>query len=287
MKKISLLFVLILGGCGRLESLEAIPKVTPTDFLLSQPYLNIKLFSNELILIQPSSTFLVYLLGVITILLGLRFLKDKSYASRKWWGISMIFWGLGAIAAGTSYQGFGYELKCSGYEYCTFTSWWEIIYLYLTAISINSLAIAIAYSCTKGRLRKFMFVFSLASALIYLVVLIVGSVVPIRFLVSYELFMLFFMPNFILFFILNVKQYRKRKDEMNKYLIITWLLFLAVNISYFVYLLLGVTTPLYNSTGVWFSENDVLHVTLIFWMIFIWSVVRKKIHDYETFEEDA
>ena len=112
------------------------PLVTPLEYLSGKPYIEL----GSIILIVPSSTFFVYALGIIIVLLGVSFLKQKGEVSF-WWGISMILWGLGALLAGTSYQGLGYELKCAGETYCTFTSWFELAYLYTTAISIAVLAV--------------------------------------------------------------------------------------------------------------------------------------------------
>lgn len=270
--------VLILLGIFNPTGILMSPSVTPAEYLNGIPYANI---FNSFILIKPSSTFFVYLLGIITILLGVSFLNNKhKIISRQYWGISMVFWGIGAILAGTSYQGLGYELKCAGNDFCEFTSWFELSYLYTTAISISILTLAIAYSCTQGTIRSIMSKIAISYIFIYGAILTIGSILENSFLISYELFTLLFMPLFVWFFILNVIEYKKKKDMMNKSLILTWLLFLLVNVLYFVFLFSGVLTTLYENTGIWFSENDVLHVALIGWMLFIWFYVKNKIIDY-------
>jgi hypothetical protein len=58
----------------------------------------------------------------------------------------------------------------------------------------------------------------------------------------------------------------------------TWLwLGLTVG-AYYLYLVLGVTQAL-RTRGIWFSENDVLHVGLIAWMLFIAFVVAPRLSD--------
>ena len=91
---------------------------------------------------------------------------------------------------------------------------------------------------------------------------------------GFGLFTIFFMPMFVLFFVTSVIQYRENNDELNKTLIITWILFLIVNGSYYVYYFLGFTESIYENTGIWFSANDVLHVALIGWMLYIQFVLK-------------
>jgi len=272
------LVVLLITLFSKFDSMKLIPLITGEEFLSSQPYILI----GEVVLTQPSSTIIVYAMGVFIILLGVRFLKlKKDYISRKWWGASMIFWGIGAIFAGTSYQAFGYQLKCVGVEYCNFTDWWEIMYLLITALSIGMLVIAMSHCVARGKTRKVMKMIAYISVPIYAVILVIGSIVPVKFLVTYELFSLFFMPHFVVFFILSIKEYRLKKDIMNRRFITTWILFLITNVAYYVYYLLGISEKLLHSTGIWFNQNDVLHVLLLGWMIYIWIALPKVIADVE------
>ena len=110
-----------------------------------------------------------------------------------------------------------------------------------------------------------------------MILLLLGSVLENRFLVSYELFTIFFMPLYIIFFIYSLRLYQVHKDELNMKLIITWILFLIVNVSYYVYFFLGLGESLYSNTGIWFSANDVLHVALILWMGYIQFILKKAI----------
>jgi len=251
--------------------------VRPDEYLNAKPYVEFVLFGNEITIIVPSSTLFVFLLGFQIVYLGYSFLKNKDSQTHLWWGIGMLFWGLGTLSAGLSYQGLGYELKCDGLDYCQFTSFPEMLYLFLTAISMGALCIAIAKTLLSTEKQKTLIYYGVISVLVYTLVLLVGSIISSQFLISYELFTIFFMPMFLLFFVISIVQYRKNKDELNKTLIFTWILFLIVNVSYYVYFFLGFTELLYDSTGLWFSANDVLHIALIGWMTYIQFVLKKRI----------
>ncbi|MCK7485154.1 MAG: hypothetical protein MZU97_06065 [Bacillus subtilis] len=135
MKKYGLWFgmalaVFIILLADRTGSLLLVPNITPLQYLQGMPIWTISLFGGSFVFIQPSSTFFVYLLGILMIVLGVRFFHTtKSQQSRKFFGIGLILWGVGTLLAGTSYQAFGYELKCEGLDYCTFTSKFELAYL--------------------------------------------------------------------------------------------------------------------------------------------------------------
>ena len=133
-----LIVCLSLSGCNRLDTLLYTPLQTGKDWLKNQPFLTVELLSQKFILVQPSSTIFVYFLGFLTIAVGLYFLWIReNHLSRKWWGIALTLWGLGALFAGTSYQVFSYEIKCAAYEYCIWTSWWEIIYMIFSVAKIG------------------------------------------------------------------------------------------------------------------------------------------------------
>ncbi|QMS85145.1 hypothetical protein [Candidatus Xianfuyuplasma coldseepsis] len=236
--------------------------ITPQLYLESKPTITI---FNRWIIIVPSSTIIVYLLGIQILVLGYLLLRQHKTL----WGISFLFWGVGTLLAGTSYQGFGYELKCSGQPVCEFTSWFELAYLFVTAISIAVMALAFAEDFTKGPLKSYLKRYAKGLLVVYTILLLMGSIFEIYFLISYELFTIFFMPLFVFFFVLNIRQFRVQKDERNKRFIILWILFLIVNVLYYAYYLPGFTETLYTNTGIWFSANDVLHVGLIGWFLYI------------------
>ena len=100
----------------RLQTIEHDnPELTADDWFDAQPSATIRFASKTVIISQPSSTALVYLLGVLTILAGLYFLQLRgAEISRMLWGVSLLLWGIGAILAGTSHQAFGYQLRSGG-----------------------------------------------------------------------------------------------------------------------------------------------------------------------------
>lgn len=278
--------VVILSVClfSNTESLLMLPLMTPDQFLSGMPYMNFSIAGRDVILIQPSSTILVYLLGLIMIAIGVYFLvTKKEQQSRYYWAIGLILWGISAIVAGTSYQAFGYELKCRGLDYCQFTSNFELVYMLLTAFCINFLVAATGFTSTGASGRKRLMKFAVIDSLAYSVYMFVGAVMPIKFLISYEGFMAFIGVNFLIMFILNILHYKKHKDKLNLKLIYIWIGFMIVNIGYFVFLLGGIGANLYQNYGVWFNENDALHVLLILWSCLIFILLRKNLRDKVSF----
>jgi hypothetical protein len=259
-------FIIAVCVFSNISELYLIPLQTPAEFLSSMPYKTVAAFGQEFILIQPSSTFIVYFLGVMMLILGAYFLKTKKdEKSRYYLGIGFIIWGISAIVAGTSYQAFGYELKCRGQEFCLFTSNWELVYMLLTAYCINCLMIAMGYGTVKEKGRKLIIKFAVVDSIAYSFYMLIGCMIPNRFIISYEGFVAFIGINFVIMFIINIHQYAVNKDRFNRNMIIIWIAFIFVNAVYFIYLYGGFAAPLYSNYGIWFNANDVLHVLLIAW----------------------
>jgi hypothetical protein len=261
-------------------SILAAPLITPSAYLSQKPYIDL----GGLIIMVPSSSVFIFGLGIFTIFIGGRFLKDKQFL-QDYYGVALVFWGVGALLAGMSYQSFGYELKCATNEYCLFTSWFELAYYYFTAISIAVLSDAVIKTIRPHQDNKWFNLYFYAMFVVYVIILVIGSVFEIQLFITYELFTVFFMPMFVLLFVVSVIYYRRNKDLLNYKFIHLWLIFLVVNISYYVYYLSGATAFLYEQTNIWFSANDVLHVLLIGWMAVIYFelkplIVKERLDEY-------
>lgn len=274
-----LLTSFLLTACGQLDSIPYTPAQTPESWLQIQPFAEIKIASQNIIFVQPSTSVIVYFLGILTIGIGLYFLKIRQgQLSRFWWGIALLLWGIGALLAGTSYEAFSYAIKCAGRDACLWTSWWEILYLIASVWSIDAMTMAVAYSSTTGKLRKMLSVYAIVNAVVYSIVVMVGTIIPIKFLISFELLLVVSAPGIITFFIINSWRYFKFKQSLDLTLLGTWI-WLGVTIAaYFLYLISGNTATLW-AKGIWFSENDVLHIGLIIWMLYIAFVLVPKVKD--------
>jgi len=273
-----IIFTLILIF-NRFGEIPYSPLTTPDDWRAMQPYLELTIFSNTIIFVQPTSTFFVYFLGVLTIAIGLQIIRIRDgHKSRLWWGIALLLWGAGALFAGTSYQAFSYELKCAGRAFCLWTSWWEVVYLMLSAGSVNAMMMAQAHSCATEKWRKVMSIYAFVNMVLYIALTLIGALIPIEFLISFELMLIFFAPNILLFFIINSWRYYQNKKRMDIALLGVWVSLLIILAAYYIYFLLGITETLWEH-GVWFSENDVLHIGLIVWMLYISLIVARHVKD--------
>jgi hypothetical protein len=259
-----------------IDSLLWHPKTTPQQWCEGMPC--IEIFSG-ITLDQPSSAFLVYLLGGLWLWAARRFWKIRGgHRSRRWWCISMLFGGIAAISAGTSYQAFGYELKCTGREFCTWTSGWEIAYLMLQQVSLNALLIAVAYSCTTGVWQRCLIIYAYTTLAIHWTITIAGIFIANKFMISFELLVLFSTPVFVVLFALNCYRYIRYKKPMDLALLGVWVILAMTNALYFAYMLLGFTQALW-AQGYWFSENDVLHVLMMGWVLYLGLIVSTKVED--------
>ncbi len=274
-----LLTAFLLTACGRLDSIPYTPAQTPETWLQIQPYAEIKFASQNIIFVQPSTSIIVYFLGILAVGIGLYFLKIRnSQRSRIWWGIALLLWGIGALLAGTSYEAFSYAIKCAGRESCLWTSWWEIFYLIVSVWSIDAIMLAVAYSSTTGKLRKALSAYAIVNAIVYFIVVMIGALVPVKFLISFELLLVVAAPSILAFFFINSWRYSKYKLRPDLLLLGTWIWLGVTIVAYFFYLISGNTESLW-AKGLWFSANDVLHIGLIIWMLYIWFFVAPKTLD--------
>lgn len=256
------------------------PYLTKDNWGDKQPLKKVKLGKRVFYVSQPSSTVLVYLLGLLVTFAGLKFLVIQGQeSSRFWWGISLLLWGIGAIIAGTSFQVFGYELKAARREVCSWTSWWEVIYLIFQQLSINAMTVAIAYSCTRGTLRDILIWYSLIISIIYTIVTLIGAFIPLKSLITFERMVLLSIPSFIVFCLLNSVRYVQFGHTMDLVLIGSWLLIFLSWWAYRNYWKSGLTEKLWEK-GIWFSENDVLHVLLIIWGLYVLFLMPDYIKDF-------
>jgi len=256
------------------------PGLTPENWCMKQPCSKIKIASKEVIISQPLSTFWVYFLGFLTVGVNQYFFQTQNGEnSRLWWGISLLLWGIGALLAGTSYQAFGYEIKCAGRQFCTWTSWWEVVFLMFLQVSMNAMLVALAYSCTTGTFQMVLMGYALMNSVVYVILVFIGGIVPVKSLITFELCVWVSTPVFLFFCFLNAWRYYMFSFSMDLVLLGSWLILFCTMMAYWLYNKQGITKKLW-AKGIWFSENDVLHVLMIFWMIYIATVVADRIKDY-------
>jgi len=274
-----LLILLSLSACTRLDSILYTPAQTPETWLQIQPYTQIVFGVQTAIFVQPSTSIIVYLLGILTISIGIYFLRirDEQH-SRLWWGIALLLWGLGALLAGTSYEAFSYGIKCAGRGLCLWTSWWEIIYLLFSVWSIDAIMAAVAYSSAEGKLRKLLLGYAVFNAVVYTIIVLIGAFIPVKFLISFEFLLLVSAPSILAFFVINGRRYVRQKKRLDLTLLGTWLMLGLIIGAYFLYFISGLTGKLWEG-GFWFSENDVLHIGLILWMLYIAIFLAPKTKD--------
>jgi hypothetical protein len=149
----------------------------------------------------------------------------------------------------------------------------------LTVASVNAMMIAQGYSCVPDTKRNPLFYYAIVNMILYAAIALVGSIAPVRFLITFELMLLFLLPSILMFFFLNSWRFYKTGNQMDKRLVVVWVSLGVIMVAYFLYLILDITSLLWGQ-GFWFSENDILHFGLIFWMIYIHGTVTRHVRDY-------
>jgi hypothetical protein len=132
-----------------------------------------------------------------------------------------MLWGIGALLAGTSYAAFSYQIKCAGREVCIWTSC-EICYLIFSVASVTAMLMAQAYSCATGKLRRVLTLCAFSITVFYMIIVLIGALIPIQFMESFELLLIITAPIIVFFIILNGWRYYKLKRRMDLALLGTW-----------------------------------------------------------------
>ena len=272
-----LLVLLLFSGCSRLDQLSW--DMTPEKWLGTHSYYSVNIGNINFILAEPSSTAIVYGLGIIIVLAGIYFLRNRGNSkSRLWWGVALLLWGASTFCAGTSYQAFSYEIKCAGRTVCLWTSWWEIWYLILFVISMNVITIAVAFSSSSGKILKGLIGYAVANCVTYLSVVLAGALIPHQFMASFECMLLFASPTFLILLTVNSIRYMKLRKQLDILLVGAWVFMLLIVLAYFVFYISGYADILWKN-GFWFNANDVLHIGLIIWIFYLVFTVAEKIED--------
>lgn len=228
---------------------------------------------------QPTSSLLVFVLVGLTLWASYYFYRHRdNQKSRSFWALSLLPGGIAACLAGISYQAFGYMLKCEGRDTCVWTNYWEVIYNILTLASALLMLIAVSYSSMQAKWRKVVIGYACLNWTVHFIITLVGVYTINKFLLSFELLMLFTVPNYLFLLIYNGYRYFKTKDSMELALLGTWVILFITFAVYYFYLFAGYTQILWEK-GIWFDQNDVLHVVMVFWTLYVPLVVAKKVKD--------
>lgn len=269
-----------LVGCARLEELPYEPPTTPQEWCQQRPCVDV----GGIVLNEPLGTFLVFALSIGWVLLGLAFLRSRAgQQARTWMGIALVLGGIGAVLAGISYQAFSYALKCADRELCVLTNGFEVGYSITQAASVSAMVAAVAFAAATGAVRRWVLAYSVVNVVGYLVISIVGVLLVSAVLLSFEVLMLFAVPGLIAAITLATRGYRATGSPMLRQLLTAAWLLVAVQVAYFSYSAAGITQALWDGgNGFYFSENDVLHVGMILWLIYVWRTLYRTLRDYES-----
>ncbi len=274
---------LLLAACGNLDELQYDPRTTPEQWCEQRPCIDVA----DTVVNEPLGSFLVFALALFWIGVGVYFIVTRSgQRSRTWFGTALVLGGVGAGQAGISYQLFSYVLKCEGLDYCRLTNGFEIGYSVTQTLSVSAMLTAVALACTTGGVRRGFIIYAAVNAVVYVVVTIIAVLQPSAFLLSFAVLMLFALPGIIMVMIISARRYRREHDDMSRQILTAAVLLILVQVAYFAYYAAGITQSLWDDGhGFYFSENDVLHVGMILWLVYVWRTLGKTLRDYETAPE--
>ena len=275
MRRFTVLAVL-LAGCGRLDELQYSPATTPDQWCQQRPCVEV----GDTILNEPLGTVLVFGLALLWLIVGTYFLLTRAgQRSRAWFGLALLLGGVSAALAGISYQALSYVLKCEGLQYCRLTNGFEVGYSLTQACSVSAMLIAVAYACTTGGTRRGFLTYAGVNAGVYVLVTVIAVMLPSAVLLSFPVLMLFAVPGLVMVIVIAA---RRRADQMARVILNIALLQILVQAAYFAYYAAGITQTLWDDgKGFYFSENDVLHVGMILWLVYVWRALGPLLRDVD------
>jgi hypothetical protein len=253
------------------------PPTTPEQWCEIQPCFEI----GSVTFTQPLGSILVYLLALLWIAGGVYFWRIRDgQRSREWMALALALGGIGAGLAGTSYQFLGYELKCAGRDLCLWTNWFEVGYMMLQAASTSAMLIAVAYACTTGALRLWLLIYAVSNTVVYTTLATYGALTGTRFLISFELLMVFAAPGLLFILVIAALRWLRHRDSMDLAMIGAGIWLTVTVAAYSAYLAAGFTASLWNAgNGFYLSENDVLHIGMILFITYLVAVVANRLRD--------
>lgn len=228
---------------------------------------------------QLSSSILVYFLAFYGLYVAYKYYKNRdTQSARLYWSVSLFLGGIGALAAGTSFQAFGYEIKCQGKDLCDITSWYEVAYNVLTVWSACFILLGVCVAFLHRKKIKPILVLCVLYSLAFTVLSILAYQQNYYPILSFEFLLLYISPIYLSVFVLVITKHFKSADEStNKYLKSFGALVLTM-LGYYIYLELGIGELLWTS-GIWFSANDVLHLGMIGWLFYVSNYLLFSITD--------
>ena len=275
MRRFTVLAVL-LAGCGRLDELQYSQATTPDQWCQQRPCVEV----GDTILNEPLGTVLVFGLALLWLIVGTYFLLTRAgQRSRAWFGLALLLGGVSAALAGISYQALSYVLKCEGLQYCRLTNGFEVGYSLTQAFSVSAMLVAVAYACTTGGTRRGFLTYAGVNAGVYVLVTVIAVMLPSAVLLSFPVLMLFAVPGLVMVIVIAA---RRRADRMARVILNVALLQILVQAAYFGYYAAGITQTLWDDgNGFYFSENDVLHVGMILWLVYVWRALGPLLRDVD------
>lgn len=254
--------------------------MTPDDFLNSQHHIALRWGDYQIVLGQPSSSVIVGFLACLYVHYAMQFARTlRSQQSRQLWCLGLLFSSAAAFIAGIYYQLLGFHLRCEGLHQCYATSSWEIAYYLFSCFASLCFFLAVVRVSASEKFRRPLWLWGWGATLAYVGGLTAGIVWDVSFFLSFQFSVLMTLPIVTPIAVLNLWRFSIKPRVVDKVLIQSSLMLVFSSAAYFAYSNFGITEFLWRHS-IWFSENDVLHVGLIFWVWYLNSRLLKLLRDF-------